>query len=194
MRTRNFSLGLAFVALTSMILISLTNAAAQAGGAGAAPSALFTTLVNFDGINGNQPYTESLVQGKDGALYGTTFHGGGKNYGTVFKVTTAGGLTTLHAFSGEAGDEGTNPYVGLVLGANGYFYGATAYTAGSSFGTVFKMTPSGVLSTLHTFDQIDGQEPYSPLLQTADGSFYGVTQAGGANFSGTVFNITPPEP
>ena len=58
-------------------------------------------------------------------------------------------------------------------------------------GTVFKITPSGTLTTLHSFDGTDGANPYAGLVQATDGNFYGTTSSGGANGDGTVFKITP---
>jgi uncharacterized repeat protein (TIGR03803 family) len=60
----------------------------------------FATLVSFDGTNGETPTRENLIQGKDGNLYGTTNYGGTSNFGTIFKVTPMGKLTTLHSFNG----------------------------------------------------------------------------------------------
>ena len=89
---------------------------------------------------------------------------------------------------------------GLVLGADGNFYGATEGYGGNgntriNGGTVFKVTPTGTLTTLYTFCTQtgcpDGGYPYAPLIQGTDGNFYGTTQSGGANGDGTAFKITP---
>src|ERR1700688_4990309 len=69
----------------------------------ALPAQTFTTIVNFDGTNGSSPLYGSLVQGFDGDPYGTTSGGGVNNVGTVFKVTSAGTLTTLHTFDSSDG-------------------------------------------------------------------------------------------
>jgi len=53
------------------------------------PAQRFSTLVNFDGTNGSDAKPDSLVQGGDGNLSGTTSSGGANNFGTTFKVTTA---------------------------------------------------------------------------------------------------------
>lgn len=138
-------------------------------------------LVDFDGNDG-QYSNSSLVQGTDGNLYGTTIYGGTNDYGAVFKVSTAGALTTLHSFG--LTDHG--PFGSLVLGTDGNFYGTT-------LGTVFKITPTGAFTTLHTFTgyPTDGLTPYAGLIQGSDGNFYGTTSQGGAFGSGTVFKITP---
>ena len=90
---------------------------------------------------------------------------------------------------------GASPYDALVQGADGNFYGTTAW--GGSFcppngcGTVFKLTPAGALTTLHSFDYIDGAIPYAAPVQASDGNFYGTTGSGGAYGAGTVFEMTP---
>jgi uncharacterized repeat protein (TIGR03803 family) len=61
-----------------------------------------------------------------------------------------------------------------------------------TYGTVFKITPSGALTTLHLFDETDGQEP-NFILQASDGNFYGTTSGGGegCGAGGTIFKMTP---
>ena len=166
------------------------------------PAQSLTTLVQFTGADGRDP--GSLVQGLDGNFYGTTFEGGRSgNLGTVFKVTPAGVLTTLHRFGGTGNP--ANPLAGLVLGADGNFYGTFVDTVNpespacpldGGAGGVFKMTPGGLLSTLHNFVCGAGPEcPVSRLIQSSDGSFWGTTQNGGNSVAcpggcGTVFRIT----
>jgi uncharacterized repeat protein (TIGR03803 family) len=119
-----------------------------------------TTLVSFNGTNGSDRYgvpidlfggNGAMVQGADGNLYGTTICGGSAfnpsvyNYGvgTIFQVNTNGTLTTLYSFSG--GSNGGYP-VGLIIGSDGNFYGATygggIYSVGDSrsAGTVFRLS------------------------------------------------------
>ena len=144
-----------------------------------------------------------LVQATDGNFYGTTFYGGTSSAcpggcGTVFKITPAGTLTTLHSFDIT---DGAFPFVGPVQATDGNFYGTTTQggTKGSGHcdslyygcGTVFKITPSGTLTTLHSFDGTDGYYIFAGLVQATDGNFYGTTEYGGAYGPGTVFKITP---
>ncbi|MBV9301284.1 MAG: hypothetical protein JOY62_12680 [Acidobacteriaceae bacterium] len=149
----------------------------------------FKTLFRFDGTNGANPIYVYLVQGTDGELYGTTevSAGGG---GTVFKITTGGTLTTLHEFC-PAGQctEGALPYAGLVLATNGNFYGTTSGGGANGNGTVFEITPTGTLSTLHSFDLTDGGDPEVGLIQASNGEFYGTTSGGGSGNVGTIFEI-----
>jgi len=130
-----------------------------------------------------------LIQGTDGNFYGTTAIGGANNGGTVFKMTAPGVETVLWSFGG--GGDGLNPYAGLMQATDANLYG-TAYAGGANgAGTVFRVTPSGVETTLWSFGGgSDGQNPYAVLLQGADGNLYGTTFAGGAYTDGTIFQIT----
>ncbi len=158
--------------------------------AAAASAQNLTTLLSFDGTNGTNPYFETLVLGADGNLYGTTNEGGSNNEGTVFQVNpSTGTLTTLHNFAGAPND-GRNPGAGLVLAKDGNFYGTTTGGGANTWGTVFKITPGGTLTLLHSFAVTDGSQPWSGLVQGSDGNFYGTTTFGGTNQIGTVFKIT----
>jgi uncharacterized repeat protein (TIGR03803 family) len=146
--------------------------------------------------DGAEP-TGRLVFGTNGDLYGTTQEGGlydgFYNQGTIFRISTSGSYEILHLFSGAAktGDGG-NPIAGLTLGSDGNFYGTTEFGGASEFGTVFKMTPSGTVTILHSFaeNDPDGQQPRGALVQASDGNLYGTCYAGGANGWGTAFRIS----
>jgi uncharacterized repeat protein (TIGR03803 family) len=163
------------------------------------PGGALTTLVNFTGNGasnkGNDP-DAALVQGSDGNFYGTTYFGGANDAGTVFKMTPAGALTTLVEFTGNGGsNKGSNPIASLVQGGDGNFYGTTSHGGANDLGTVFQMTPAGVLTTLVEFTgngaSNKGSNPIASLVQGSDGNFYGPTEYGGANNVGTVFQMTP---
>ncbi|MGP8200630.1 MAG: choice-of-anchor tandem repeat GloVer-containing protein [Limisphaerales bacterium] len=160
------------------------------------PSGTLTTLHSFSGgtSDGGCPKA-GLVQGNNGDFYGVTTGEDTFSSGTVFKITAAGVLTTLHRF----GSDGIDPYGGLVLGTDGNFYGTTSAGGAHGDGTVFKITPTGSLATLHNFAGNDGSQPLAALAQGSDGNFYGTTTQGGANIAkdplgvgfGAVFRITP---
>src|SRR5271165_368285 len=169
------------------------------------PGGTLTTLHSFDFYHGASP-SAALVQGTDGNIYGTTYGGGANQYyGTVFKSPPSGTFTSLYSFCAQANcSDGSMPYAGLVQGTDGNFYGTTleggsnnGCSLGSgSCGTVFKITPSGTLTTLYNFCAqsgcADGGNPYAGLVQGRDGNFYGTTsEAGGPHQAGTVFKITP---
>jgi uncharacterized repeat protein (TIGR03803 family) len=154
------------------------------------PNGSLITLHSFDGSDGQYPEA-ALVQATDGSFYGTTALGGAKNYGTVFKITPSGTLTTLYSFCAQSGcTDGGYADAALIQATNGDFYGTTYQGGASGFGTVFKITRTGTLTTLHSFDGADGSNPLATLIQATDGNFYGTTYQGGANNFGTVFKMT----
>ena len=151
-------------------------------------SGTLTKLHDFAGTDGRTPYA-GLIQARNGNLYGATEYGGAQNFGTVFKITPSGTLTKLHDFG--AGTDGRIPYPWLVQATDGNLYGTTENGGTNNFGTVFKMTPSGTLTTLHDFAGTDGTYPHADLIQDTNGSLYGMTHDGGANGDyGTVFRLS----
>ena len=160
----------------------------------AANAQTFLTLSTFNENNGAVP-SNSLVQGTDGNLYGTTQSGGRAESGTVFRMTTAGALSLLYSFCSQTNCvDGGLPMGGLVQGTDGNFYGTTSIGGASGQGTVFKITSSGSLTTLHSFCALancaDGQSPHAGLVQGKDGNFYGTT-IGSYPAGGNLFRITP---
>jgi uncharacterized repeat protein (TIGR03803 family) len=174
-------------------------------------SGTLTTLYSFcsqsNCTDGESP-TAGLVQGADGNFYGTTRNGGTHvncgyppgTCGTVFKVTPSGILTTLYSFNDSV--NGAYPLGALIKATDGNFYGTTSQggTNGAlcnddGCGTVFKITPSGALTTLHSFDGTDGYESFAALIQDTDGDFYGTAYGGGASNAcsggcGTIFSLS----
>jgi uncharacterized repeat protein (TIGR03803 family) len=164
-----------------------------------------TNLYSFFGrfTDGGDPES-SLVQGADGNLYGTALGGfarfGSNDNGCVFRISLSGGFTNLHSFQYS---DGARPGAGLVQGSDGNFYGTTTVGGntnvnhGIGFGTVFRMTPSGTLSSLYSFTGApDGAFPFAALVQGKDGDFYGTTSEGGITTNGqfgygTIFRISP---
>jgi uncharacterized repeat protein (TIGR03803 family) len=161
----------------------------------------FTTLLIFDGANGANPKSVTLVQAMDGNLYGTTSGGGSTancsgGCGTIFKISLDGKLTTLHNFCAQPDcTEGMNPQAGLIQARDGNFYGTTlGGGTHSGNGTVFRITSSGMLTTIYSFCAMqncaDGYSPNAALVQGSDGNLYGTTSGGGTKDSGTVFKVT----
>jgi uncharacterized repeat protein (TIGR03803 family) len=164
------------------------------------PAGVLTTLANFDGSNGQDAAFGSLIQASDGNFYGTTLQGGAhtacggtSGCGSVFKVTPRGKLTTLYSFCAQTNcADGFELFGGLVQGSDGNLYGTTAEGGANGYGTVFQLTTTGKLTTLHSFNSSDGAYPEAALIQGTDGNFYGTTPQGGTNgVAGTVFQITP---
>jgi uncharacterized repeat protein (TIGR03803 family) len=151
------------------------------------PSGNFTSLYSFGGADGAVP-VPGLIQAADGNFYGTTFQGGADNFGTVFKLTPAGVLTTLYTFTG--GNDGANPWGGLVQAADGNLYGTTQAGGTYGFGTVFQMATTGPLTTVAQFDGFNGGAPSAALVPGLDGGLYGTTQAGGSSQNGAIFRVS----
>ena len=119
-----------------------------------------------------------MTPGDDGDFYGTT-QGGIDGSGTVFRFTTNGVITSLTYFNG---DNGFSP-TGLTLGNDGNFYGTTLLggTNGGpgGQGTVFKVTATGELTSLFSFNGENGSQPNALTLRE-DGKLYGTTYDGGS--------------
>jgi len=147
---------------------------------------------NNDHGDGSQPWGP-VMQGKDGALYGTASEGGAHEGGVIYRLTLDGAYTVLHNLQAL---DGTQPNGGLVQGSDGYLYGlaseggpvVTPYVAA---GTLFKIQSNG-----HNFERLfsfyrgtggrgPGSYPSStPLLHTS-GLIYGLTASGGKGITGS---------
>src|SRR5579871_1652313 len=107
---------------------------------------------------------------------------------------SAATLNVLYNFS-SATTGGTDPFAeSLIQASDGNFYGTAEYGGDfNGFGTVFKITPQGVFTSLLTFDNTHGAFPIGGVIQGRDGNFYGTTSGGGSGLgtAGTVFKITP---
>src|SRR5258706_6267661 len=147
------------------------------------PAQTFTTLAYFG--DSFSRFT-SFVQGRDGNLYGTVIDYN-NGYGSVLTVTPSGALTVLHNFCAQPNcTDGADPGP-IMLATDGNFYGTTYYggaTCAATFtfgcGTVFRITPEGVFTILHTFNGTDGNEP-TWLIEGSDRNLYGTTTSGGSS-------------
>jgi len=154
------------------------------------PSGTLTTVHDFAGADGAYP-AAAPVQAPDGLLYGSASAGGAYgSSGVIYTLSLSGEFTTLYNFDYALGG-GSGPQGALVVGTDGNLYGTTKYGGANDYGTVFQITPTGALTTLHTFDYTDGSLPPDALVQGTDGNFYGTTWQGGTNGYGTIFQITP---
>jgi uncharacterized repeat protein (TIGR03803 family) len=176
------------------------------------PSGQFTSLYSFcsqaactDGANPQSAF----VQASDGSFWGTTISGGANDKGTVFKFVPGSAPQIMYSFCAQAScTDGSFPFTGLTLANDGNFYGVTAEggnngvncgLTGYGCGTVFRITPGGSLTTLHTFctqsSCMDGAIPQGQMIQAKDGDLYGTADVGGVlqfggNGQGTVFKIS----
>jgi uncharacterized repeat protein (TIGR03803 family) len=160
------------------------------------PAGQLTTVYDFSAHlakgQGGTPWA-GLILGKDGNFYGTTWNGLGIA-GSVFKLTPTGTMTPLVRFSGpKPPNKGGGCVADLIQASDGNFYGTTPVLGGDLRGTIFKMTPGGVLTNLVEFHDNDskGAAPKAPLVEGNDGNLYGTTISGGAFGWGTIFQMTP---
>ncbi len=185
----------------------------------------FGSATNSQGgaLDGSQP--NSIMQASDGNFYGTTTYGGlnattvdsnhDVGYGTIFKITTNGALTTLYSFGTILNSNGTPldgafPSGPLAEGPDGNFYGVTTYGGATNTGTIFAITPAGILTTLHSFAQtnpayigqpiypshLGGSYPRGGVIVGTDANLYGTTSVGGplAESDGSFFSLGPAVP
>ncbi len=172
---------------------------------GLAPTAraqTITTMANFKAPNGRSPWA-GLVADSNGNLFGTTRDGGTYNLGTVFEIprdpnnTLTGYATSPTTLFSFTGDNGANPYAGLITDGNGNLFGTTVYGGQYNYGTVFEIpkdssTATGYANaptTLASFNGVNGKELGSDLLIDASGNLFGVATFGGDYGYGTVFEI-----
>jgi uncharacterized repeat protein (TIGR03803 family) len=149
----------------------------------------FSSLASFNGGNGSGP-AAGLVRGSDGNFYGTTQFGGATDNGTFFRVTPSGALTSLASF---AGTNGNFPLAPLLASSDGFLYGTTSGDKSvggtNTFGTVFRVTLAGALTTLAVFNATNGASPAAGLIRGTDGNYYGTTFEGGPAGGGSVFRL-----
>jgi uncharacterized repeat protein (TIGR03803 family) len=137
------------------------------------------------------------ILGSDGNLYGVTEGGGNGSCGhggVVYKMTLDAQITVLHNFSATCID-GSNPN-GIILASDGNFYGTTVYggDAANQPGTIFKISPAGTYTLLHSFCSEpqcnDGEKPFFPPVEGDDGNFYGAASTGGTLGGGVIYRVT----
>lgn len=139
----------------------------------------------------------TVLRDKEGNLYGTAVDGGTNSDGVVYKIDTDGNETILYNFMGGISD-GCAPSQGVVMDKSGNLYGTTAGCGasgsgcgGPGCGTVFKLTPEGKETLLHSFVGSDGSLPeFGHLLIDDQGDLYGVTSQGGASNAGELYRLT----
>jgi uncharacterized repeat protein (TIGR03803 family) len=147
----------------------------------------------------NQELESPPVLDHAGNLYGTTEYGGSKKQGTVYKLSPGVNgkwkAKILHPFKG--GNDGAQPFAGIVFDAAGNIYGTTLAGGAYGYGTVFELAAVGKNSysykekVLWSFNGADGSAPYgSPVLDNL-GNLYGTTYSGVSSGSGVVFQVTP---
>jgi len=179
-----------------------TTSAGGAGGFGTifkvTVAGVFTKLVDFTGTTGvaKGSVPGPLVLHADGNFYGTTAAGGTgvpgnlAGFGTVFKMTPGGVLTTLAEFTGTAGAvKGSEPTGALAISGT-TLYGVTRIGGALNLGTIFRITPAGSFTSLHDFTGPNGARPAGGLFLHSNGLLYGTTEFGGTEGFGTAFSLS----
>ena len=154
---------------------------------------VLTTLHSFDDGDGAFPIG-GLVEARGGIFYGTTEAGGiTGDYGTVFKISADGTFTSLFTFDDS---NGAAPQGTLLQASNGDFYGVT-FEGGTGTncvggcGTVFEFTPNENVTSLYSFNYVDGANPVGGLIEGTDRNLYGSTSGGADQNAGSLFRLTP---
>jgi uncharacterized repeat protein (TIGR03803 family) len=167
--------------------------AAVLGSIAGSSSALTPTVLQEFPANSGLVPSGALTRAPDGSFYGTTSYGGRRGgFGVIYKVGVDGKLTVIHSFDRR---HGVTPMTGVTLGSDGNIYGTTegvnAAVPGDNHATIYRLTPAGVLRTLHSFTAGEG-DPYSELIEGQPGVFYGTTwrSSGQAYPGGVIYRIT----
>jgi uncharacterized repeat protein (TIGR03803 family) len=129
-----------------------------------------------------------LLQASDGNYYGTTSGNNGNVSGAVFKMTSEGSVSVVHAFSAN-GSGGKTPVGGLVQATDGNLYGSTRFGGNAGYGTLYQITTGGKYVHLYSFPSSVGQYPTGSLLQHTNGLLFGTAADGGAYGYGAVYSL-----
>ena len=165
----------------------------------------FSTLHNFSGETDGAAPSGPLAIDNQGVLYGTTYRGGGSNYGSVFSLTPpaapGGEWTESVIYSFLGGENGVEPQ-GILIGGGStgptVLYGVAGFLSyGIGGGLAYSLTapaePGGAWSetVLYAAPGTDQFAP-GPLVWGSDGVLYGSTFFGGAQHDGSVYALIPP--
>ncbi|MEP6683170.1 MAG: choice-of-anchor tandem repeat GloVer-containing protein [Parafilimonas sp.] len=149
----------------------------------------YKTLLDFSVTDASEP-RGSLMQAKDGKLYGMTAWGGSKGDGVIFSYDLSTSTYTKLKDFKQA--DGKHPYGSLIQAADGKLYGMANKGGSNNYGVIFSYDPvTSAYTNLKEFDSKDGANPEGSLVQTADGILYGMTSFGGAGNHGVIFSFDP---
>ncbi|MBA4150838.1 MAG: hypothetical protein H0X66_22225 [Verrucomicrobia bacterium] len=148
----------------------------------------FTSMFSFNGVNGSVPES-ALIQAPDGAFFGTTTYGGTHGFGILFKILANGTFNGFYSM--RQGEIGTNPSGGLILGTDGKLYGSAMHGGVHGFGSIFRTTINGDVTSQYNFTgDDDGGNPATGLWLGSNAAYYGTTGLGGAGHGGTFYKLT----
>lgn len=165
------------------------------------PGTGYSVLYSFGTSAADGSWPNALIMGRDGHLYGTTEIGGTMGGGTVFELNDDGTDTIVYSFAGGALTVGKPPPtdaglpVGLILGSDGNFYGASNAGGDCNHGTFFQITPGQGEIILHSFQCeliSDAAVPLYAPIQARSGVFYGPGFGGGENQVGAIYQLSMP--
>jgi uncharacterized repeat protein (TIGR03803 family) len=157
----------------------------------------YTVLYSFSGKSDGCEPLGRLAADENGNLYGAASACGDFNQGTVFRLNSTGSLTVLYSFGVDASTSANGPFGGVVRDRKGNLYGTTLFggecgVSQSGCGTVFKLSPSGSMTLLHTFNgTAEGASPWCNVTLDAADNLYGTTTIAGQGGAGTVWKIAP---
>jgi uncharacterized repeat protein (TIGR03803 family) len=164
-----------------------------------------TILYDFSGGSDGDAPGGGLIHGPDGSFFGTAAGGGANGLGVVYQFlppSQPGGAwteTVLYSFQG--GNDGYQPYSGLVRDSAGNLYGVTYYGGGiDNFGVVYEVSPNSTTGVwtekvIYAFqgpEVGDGFAPNGTLYLSSNGALFGTTVYGGSGDFGTVYELSPP--
>jgi uncharacterized repeat protein (TIGR03803 family) len=161
------------------------------------PVGELSVLDSFDDSHQGVAPEGQLAFDQQGNVYGTAAEGGTNRYlvtagdGTLFKLSPDGTETDLYNFGANSSD-GITPTGGVVIDADGNLYGVTYRGGAYHVGTIFRLSPEGVETILHTLvhNKTDGSNPSAGLIMDSHSNVYGTTESGGLYGGGTVFEVT----
>jgi uncharacterized repeat protein (TIGR03803 family) len=137
---------------------------------------------------GTQPFG-SLFQAANAKLYGVN------EAGSLFDLTLAGVPTNLYDFT--FGNDGGVPSTALMQATDGNLYGTTSQYGTSGLGTIFRLTPTGSLTTLYEFTSAEGGVSFSPdpaMIQGSNGVLYGLASGSCGSIYSLNLGLTAPKP
>jgi uncharacterized repeat protein (TIGR03803 family) len=151
-------------------------------------SSTYTKLKDFSGADGATPYG-SLIQARDGKLYGMTSGGGTTGFGVIFSFNPSSlKYEKLKDFDNTNGGQ---PIGSLMQATDGKLYGMTPVGGSNGWGVIFAFDPaSKTYAKLKDFDRLNAN-PSGSLIQATDGKLYGMTNSGGSNDHGLIFSFDP---
>jgi uncharacterized repeat protein (TIGR03803 family) len=135
-----------------------------------------------------------LINRGDGYFYAAARWSSSATAGVIFRFAPGSDAEVLYTFgtladASETNYGGSNPSSGLVLGADGAFYGTTSHGGAHARGTIYRISPDGVFSVLHDINPaVDGWESMR-LIATPGGDLYGTMTDGGSLGGGTIYRI-----